>query len=210
MTVWRAAPLLVGCIALDAVRAFFVGLWIFAPALGAFWCTSAVNGALGTSVAGDAVGKEVFVGCSTAAGVAGGATSEFLAPFGAFLAIIAGIFGWLAVGFFVALFYRRTIRAQRGRHLWLFAGLVLTEVPFLDIIPGITVVMWRMIKRQIKVEKKALREWEKVRAATRARERQEQIAAMSEARARQQAQAQEVATTEQAEEEIPEDGLLAT
>lgn len=190
MTWSRATLVLVLAIVFDALRAFFELFWFFGPAIAAFYCTSATNDVVGTSVSSVA-GKVVAVTCSAASGVAGFFAGPALVAFGVVMAMAIGFLGWMTIGLIIIMTNPRILKENKGNGVWFIASLLISELPIIDALPSFTITLFRMYSVQIKTERKAWQEYEKAHLAEQRQERDQQIAEYNEARATQLAQLQE-------------------
>jgi len=172
MTWGKAVPVLSVSVIFDALRIFFEWFVLFGPALGAVVCTAGVNSAIGTSVSGVG-GKIVTAGCTAVAGVLGFFGAGPIEAFGIVMAMAVGFLGWLVVG---GILLGTNSRIFKENALWFIGSLLVSEIPFVGSIPAITISVWRMYGRQIKMEKAALAKWKKEGAAAQLQERNQQIA----------------------------------
>ncbi len=198
MTWSRAMPILVTALIFDALRFLFTMFWFFGPALAALYCTSSVNGALGTTVGGVA-GKIVAGGCSVTAGVAGYLTAPALETFGIVMAMAVGLLGWMIIGLIFLLTNPRGLKENTGNILWFVASLLLSEIPFIDAVPTLSVTMAKLYYSQIRKEKADWASYQEASAAEEQALRNQRVAAFFEL---QQAQAQEQENRDLAQEEI--------
>jgi len=176
MTAPKASVVLAICIVFDILRGFFAYFWFFGPALTAMYCSSTVNGALGTSVTSGIVGKGVAVGCSFAAGTAAGAIMPGLVVFGTVMAMVVGFAGWLIVLGGLVLFNARIFKANASSAIMMLAGLGVSELPVINVLPALTGTIGKMFYTQIKKEKAALKDWKKDQELLARKQREQQIA----------------------------------
>lgn len=208
MTWIKALPVLVVCVVFDALRFIFEQFWFFGPALAALWCGSKVEGVW-------LVGKLLVAGCVAAASVVGFYASPAIMGFGVIMAMAVGLIGWMTIGLILILFNRRILEENA---LQFASSLLVSEVPFVGSIPAITIIVGKMYRTQIKVEKAALKKYWTDHAAALQEERQQQAAELMYARNMQIAQIQEqeaiddemYAEEENGEQEIHEDVRGAT
>jgi len=196
MTWGKASPILVVAVLFDLVRIFFEMFWFFGPALVAVYCSMQ---------AGEWVGSLwglTEAACSAAAGVAGFYGAAITIPFGTTMAMATGLFGYLTLGLWILMKNPRIFVANASGSLWLAGGFGVSVVPLIGAVPAFSLVLWRLYRTQIHVEKTALKKWEKehVAAKRQERERQAQAAALI----RMQQEAANDAEYEQ-DDEIPEE-----
>jgi hypothetical protein len=162
MTWPKATPILAIALVFDGLRVFFDMFWLFGPLLGTTYCAFKFSSGLAASA------------CTLIVGALGIAGAEFFVPFGAIMAMVIGFAGWLTVGALLYWFNNRIYKENMG---WFIASLLLSEVPFVNALPFMTAVVWKMYKNQIKIEKVAERAYRLAEAA-RIRSEQEQQARM--------------------------------
>ena len=186
MTWGKATPALVISGIFDALRLMFVGFIFFGPAMAGLYCDYKVSDWIGSA----------FGLTSAACGAAVATGAFFSAPalmaFGMVMAMAVGLTGWLAVGGWLLATNSRIFKENA---LWFVGSLLFSEVPFVGAIPAITVSVWKMHSHQIKIEKAALKKWEKENAEKQAKKRSEQAAQlmqMQQLQAVQQTQSQVV------------------
>lgn len=215
MTWGKASPIIIVAIVFDLVRAFFTFFWFLGPALAAAYCTMTASGALSSWTFGLLGTKTAAAICAAVAIGAGGAAVEVTAPFGAVMAMAIGFAGWLTIGGYLAITNARVFKENA---LWFVASLAISEVPFLDAIPALTLTLWRMYNRQIKLEKAAMKKYQEEKAAEQQQERARQAAKIAQIQAAQQTQNmqqeaaanderfnQEQAANDASYDEIPDD-----
>lgn len=182
MTWGKALPVIIVAVVFDALRFMFEWFIIFGPAIAAAACTAIGSSYVGTTISG--------VVCASGAAVGGFFGAAFIGPFGIVMAMATGLAGWLTIFIILMIFNERIFKENA---LWFAGSLLISEVPFVGSIPALSVVLWRMYHVQIKVEKAALKKFEK-----------EQVDAQLEER-RQQAANDAVYAEAANDEEIPED-----
>ena len=160
MTWAKASPIIAVAGIFDLLRMFFEMFWFFGPALAAAYCTSSVNSAIGTTVTATA-GKIVATGCVTVAGVTGAALSEMTTVFGIIMAMAVGFLGWLTVGIIIIMSNSRIFKEEAGHSMWFALSLLISEVPFIGALPGLTGITWKMYRTQIKKDKENMKKYEK-------------------------------------------------
>lgn len=197
MTWGKATPAFVFAVISDLVRIFFEFFWFFGPALVGAYCTSKV---------GDVaiVGGLLATGCAAGVTATAAAGFAFTATFGSIMAMATGFAGWLVVGGYLMMFNRRILKENA---LWLVGSLVVSEVPFINSLPVLSGIVWKMYRTQIKVEKAALAKWKKENADAQLQERQRQTVMAAQAQATRQAQIQQERVAEQ-EERAVENGEI--
>lgn len=185
MTWAKATPVLVVAGIFDLLRMFFEMFWFFGPALAAVACTAGVNSYVGTTVA-ETAGKAVAVVCGAVAGVAGYFGSPAITAFGVVMAMAVGLFGWLVIGGWMMMTNARIFKENEGNALWFVGSLIVSEIPIVGTIPGITGATFKMYRTQIKKDKENLKKYNESQAAAQAQERDQKIAQLMQARAAQQ------------------------
>lgn len=181
MTWGKAAPVLALCVAFDLLRTFFSLFWLFGPALGAAYCTSTVNIAAGTDIAGGA-GQVVAGLCTGVAVAAGVAFSAAITWFGVIMAMAIGLFGWLLVYTILIVSNGRIFRENSSSILMTLLSLGTSELPFINALPALTLTTGRLYHTQIKMEKKRLQKWKQEQVQIAQREYQQQYMQMSQER----------------------------
>jgi hypothetical protein len=197
MTWRKAMPILVVAIIFDLVRCFFEWFVVLGPALGAALgavvCTAGVNSAIGTTIAAT-TGKVVATGCTLfstgAAGVAGFFLSETTETFGAIMSDIVGFAGFLTLGLWILMRNKRLFVINPSGSLEFVANFGICEIPFVGTIPAFSIMLYFMYKKQIKVEKAALKKWEQEQENNRLQERNQRIAELMQAKQAQLAEAE--------------------
>jgi hypothetical protein len=181
MTWSKALPVLVIGGMFDILRAACALLWLFGPALAALYCTDTASGLVGS------LGGLTATACTTVSAAAGVAGASVLAPLGTILALAVGLFGWLVV---LLILLMRNPRIFKENAMAFGLSLLVSEIPIIDAVPALSLLLWRMYSVQIRVEKKDLKRYKEQRAAEELRERQRQAAAAElQARAMQEQQA---------------------
>ena len=175
MTWSKASPVLVVAVIVDLARAFFEMFWFFGPAIAAMGCTGVVNNFIGTSVA-SVVGKVVAVTCTGAAGAAGFFGSEVTIVFGTIMAIAVGLMGFIVLGILILTTNARLFRVNMTGSLWFLGGLAISEIPFIGTFPAFSVILWKLYRKQIKIEGTALKKYQAEQAALIQQEREQSIA----------------------------------
>ncbi len=206
MTWTRAIPTIALAILFDALRAFFGMFWLFGPALATVYCTNTVNTAVGTSVAAGA-GKIVAGACAAAAATIGTLFSPELTTFGVIMAMAIGLAGWLTVWFWLLMTNPRIFKENLADVLhviWFYLCLFVIEIPFIGCAPWVSAVTYRMYKYQIKIETKALKEYEQEQVAISNQDRMQQMAYLTHIQQQEEATA-EAEFEEQEQESMAED-----
>jgi len=204
MTRGEAALVIVAAVVVDLLRGFFQLFWFFGPALAALYCENTVSGWVGS------LWGLTEVACDAGAVVAGSAASAVTAPFGVVMAIAVGLFGFLAIGLWIAVTNKRLLKTVEGAPLQFAGAFAVGEIPFLGAFPVFTVILWKLYATQIKVEKAALKKWEKEHAAARQQERERQAQAAALMRMQQEAANDEAygqidAANDESYDETPEE-----
>ena len=194
MTWPKAMPTLVVAGIFDLLRMFFDMFWFFGPFLAAVAANAAVGGGVTGAVVGGGVG--LF------AGTLGAPAIE---AFGVVMAMAVGLAGWMAIGLILALKNRRIFEANSGNTIWFVAGLMVSEIPLIGALPGLTGSMYRMYHAQIQHDKAALQAYEAGQAAKQLSQSRQQAAALMQM----QEQEQEQAQLAQAEQETANDTAYA-
>ena len=183
MTWAKAAPILVVAGIFDLVRGFFELFWLFGPALLGVGCTAGVNSALGTTLA-ETTGKLVAGGCAIVAGAAGYFGSEVFIGFGDIMAMAVGLAGFLTLGLLLLTSKDTRIFQVNATGSWWFIGSFgVGEIPFIGALPTFFIVLFRLYRTQIRIEKAALKKWEKEQEDNRLQERNQKVAELMQAQA---------------------------
>jgi len=186
MTWTEASPAIIIAVLFDAIRIFFTFFWFLGPAMAAVACTSAVNNLFEITVATFA-GKTVATACTAGASIVGFFGFEFTATFGSVMAMVTGFAGWLIIGIWLLATNSRIFKENA---LWFIGSLVVSEIPFIDSLPAITIAVWEMYHAQIKKEKLALKQWKDGQVATQLQGRERQVAELMQYQAAQFEQAE--------------------
>jgi hypothetical protein len=179
MTWSRATPVLTVAIIFDFVRLIFEWFWFFGPAFATIYCTAKVGGVFTTWTAGILGAKTAALACSGAVlgvvagatAITGGISAEAITVFGIVMAMAVGLLGWLTVGIILFLSNERIFKENAMSFV---ISLMISETPIIGSLPAITISVWRMYHNQIKIEKAALKKWEKENADAQAQERNQQ------------------------------------
>ena len=162
MTWVKASPVLIVATIFWALQAFFELFWFFGPALAGLYCTSKVSAWVGS------LGGLTAAACTAAGGVAGYFSAPALIAFGAIMAMAIGFMGWLVIGGWLLMTNRRIFDDNA---LWFMSGLAVSEIPFVNALPGLVGSLLKMYANQIKKDKECLKRREAERAAQLAQER---------------------------------------
>ncbi len=173
MTWGKAAPIIVVAVIFDALRFMCDQAWFFGPALAALYCTAKVSGILSTYTFGLLGTGTAAAACVTVAGVVGAAGVAAVEAAGTVLALAIGLLGWLTVTLFLVLTDSRIFKTDKSSLLWLVGGLFIAEVPFINMLPGLTGTTIKLFATQIRKEKAAHADWARANAARLATERAE-------------------------------------
>ncbi len=190
MTWGKAAPILAVCVIFDALRLMFEMFWFFGPAMAALYCTVKVSGVVGTTLGGFA--------CGVGATVAGTLGAPAIEVFGVVMAIAVGLFGWLVIGLWLMVTNARIFKENAA---WFAGSLLISEIPIVGSIPALTIIVWKMYRTQITLEKAEMQRYEQERAAAERQEREQRIALVLHNQSLQQAQIEQ--------EEAADDALSA-
>ncbi len=203
MTLGKALPVIVIAFIFDALRFMFEWFVISGPALAAVYCTVKASGVVQMVTFGLLGTKTAGLICSAAAIAAGTAVAGATAAFGAVMAMAVGFAGFLTLVLLLMITNARIFKVNKSGLLWLVAGLGVAEIPFIGSFPAFSVILWRLYRRQIKVEKAAHERWEKENADAQLQERNQQALQIMQIQAAQQARfmEQEAANEEQYAEE---------
>lgn len=179
MTWSKATPVLVLCIIFDALRFLFDMFWFFGPAMAALACTIAGSNTTLGQIAGTTATAAV---CSVAAAAAGTFGMPAIETFGAVMAMAVGLGGWLTI-LLVQLLNNAGIFKENFSMILRYAlSLLLSEIPFVNALPSLTIINATMFNIQIKKGNKALKEWEEGQKAVQNEDRQQQAAQFMQAR----------------------------
>ncbi len=174
MTWGKASPVLVVAVIFDLARNFFEWFWLFGPALFAVGCTAGMNSYIGTTIT-QLSGKAVAVGCMALAGVAGYFGVEVTEGFGIMMAAFVGFTGFLTLLLLISMTNSRLFKVN-PRGMFSFVGSFgVCEVPFVGAIPAFSISLYLLYRRQIKIEKAALKAWKKEQEENKQNERAGQI-----------------------------------
>jgi len=176
MTWSKAGMLIAMAVILDLIRGFFQFFWFFGPALAAVVCTAKASGALATWTLGLLGTKTAALVCGGAATAVGAAAIEATAPIGVIMADAVGLISFLALGTWIIMANARIFKTVVTGPFYFVSAFAIGEIPFLGAFPVFTVVIWRLYRTQIRVEKEALVKWEKEHAAQLQQEREQQAA----------------------------------
>ena len=161
MTWPKAIPVIVVAGISDVLRFMFTWLVFFGPALAGMYCTIKTGSA--------AVGTA----CAAVGGVASFFGVGFIEPFGIVMAMATGLAGWLITGTWLL---TANTRIFKENALWFGTSLLVSEVPFINSLPVLSGIVWKMYRTQIRVEKVAYAKWKKENADAQLKERQRQEA----------------------------------
>lgn len=191
----RAAPVLAVAAIFDLARAFFNLFWFFGPALAAVYCASKVGEWVGS------LWGLTETACVAGAAVSGAYVAAITIPLGVIMATATGLAAFLVLGLLVIMTNARIFKSSPSIMLRLTGSLGMGIIPLVGAIPVFSFTMWRLYRRQIKVESAALKRWEKEHAqdiAMQNKERQRQAAQLMQVRNAQivQFQNQEAANDE--------------
>ena len=187
MTWMKASPVLAVAGIFDLIRMFFEQFWFFGPALTAAYCTSTVNDVVGTTIAA-ATGKVVALGCGAVAGAAGYFGSPVFTLIGVIMAMAFGLIGWLTIGLILIIANGRIFKANEYHTLWFAFSLLVSEVPIIGTLPGLSGITWKMYKTQIKKDEELMKKYEKETREAMIQERNQQAAYLMQYQAAQLAQ----------------------
>jgi hypothetical protein len=185
MTWAKAAPVLALSIIFYLLQQMFELFIFFGPAIAAVGCTLGANAVTGADLSG-AGGKVTAVACTGIAGLAGIFGAAGFEGFGILMAIVVGFISWLTVGFVMVTTNFRIFTENASNGLKFLFGLLISEIPFIEMVPGLPIAVYRMYHAQIKKEKARLKAYEKARAQEEADARQnrsQEIAELQQAQA---------------------------
>ena len=175
MTWGKALPVLAVSGVFDALKFMFELFWFFAPALIGVGSAVAIGGTAGKLIGVLGAGSAVVA-------------SPVLEIFGLVMAMAVAFLGWLLVGFWILAKNRRIFKVSVTGSLWLMSSLGIGLVPFVGAIPAMTITIYRLYRRQIKVERAAFKRWEQETAAAREQEQQQRALQVQQAQQMQAAQ----------------------
>lgn len=190
MTWVKALPVLIIALIFDALRCFFEMFWFFGPALAGAICTITVKGVLSTWTAGLFGAKTAALACGSGATIVGYFGAPVIGVFGVVMAIAVGLAGWLTIGFILMMTNARIFKENEGHALWFAFSLLISEVPIIGAVPGLTGITIKMYSTQIKKDKVLIKKWEKEQAELRRQERDQKIANLVQQRTAEPAQAE--------------------
>lgn len=185
-------PVLIVAGVFDLLRAFFNLFWFFGPAIAALYCSSTVSDMIGS------VWGLTKVACDMAAVAAGVYFSPVIASFGVIMADAVALLGFLLLTALVFGTNARILKTVQTAMMQIGASFGIAALPFIGAIPTFTITLYKLYRRQIKLEKAAYKKWEKAQAAEKNRNREQEAAEIIQARNAQavQMQQQEAANDE--------------
>lgn len=154
MTWGKALPVFATAVMFDLVRIFFEQFWFFGPALAGLYCTAKGGG-----------GAIVTTVCGAGAAAVGTVAFGLLESFGVIMAMAAGFVSFLTLGLWILMTNARILKANATGSLWFVGGFGVSIIPIIGTIPIFSIVLWRLYRTQIKVEKAALKKFEKGQAS---------------------------------------------
>ncbi|MFZ1075069.1 MAG: hypothetical protein WAN50_01715 [Minisyncoccia bacterium] len=162
MTWGKAAPVLALSVIFDALRFVFDMFWLFAPLIASGIAAVVASGVVNQWVgwAPGAIKDGIVSATVTIAGLGTVAGTEVIAPFGVFMAMATGLCGWLTIGAILVVTNRRIFAENTETVLEYGSTLAGSELPILNALPMLTVVTTRMYRKQIRLEKAALKKYE--------------------------------------------------
>lgn len=191
MTWKEASPALIAAGLCDALRAFFNLFWFFGPAIAAFYCTTAASEWIG-----EAWGLTKAV-CAMAATAGGVYFSPVIASFGVVMADAVAFMGFLALVFWILIANSRMIKTVTTAYRQISASFLIGALPIIGAFPTFAPTVWKLYRRQIKLERAAYKKWEQDTAAARQQQRDMQIAQAVRLRTSDQLQAQQMQVAQQ-------------
>ncbi len=156
MTWAKAAPALLISFIFDALRFACDFLWFLGPIILGAGTSSAVSSATGSQAVGHAVGV-ITTGLS-ALGM------PFFIALGTILSMVVGILGWFVLLFVIVLTNVRLVKDMFRNPAYFLLSLGITQVPFLNTIPSLTISTTRLYRQQMKKERAALAAWRSAQA----------------------------------------------
>lgn len=174
MTWGKSFLLLSISVIFDFLRAFFALLFITGPAL-----VGVVSGAVASQYLGSWLGGAV--------GAAAGAVSFLGAPeleaFGAIMALVVGLLGWMLVMALLLLSGVSLFGGGGRRFLQMAFSLFVSEIPILDAAPALTPNVYLIIRAQRKEDREAAEKYAAAYATQIQEQQQEQRARAEEIQA---------------------------
>lgn len=195
MTWPKATFVLASAAIFYALRFIFEQFWFFAPAFAAVYCKMKVGGALAW-LPWELGAKTAATVCGSSAIVVGYFGAPAIAAFGAVMAMAVGFMGWLAVYLIIFKTNRRIFKEQPMAILWLIGGLGVSEVPFIDMFPGLLGAVIKLYHTQIKEDKKKLKAYEEELATFQEQERAQKVISIQAFKQRRAAEAEAEASRE--------------
>ena len=196
MTWVKATPVIGVTIFFDALRIACNLLWALAPLIIGAGTYSAVGGATGSETV--AAGAGVFATWASLYGM------PFFVALGTVLAMAVGLMGWLSLVFLLVLSNTRVLKEIFQNPTYFLLGLGTTQIPFLSMIPALTMTTVQLYRRQIKKEQAALASWRASQTEQTNSLTEQQLLRASQLRA-----AYEESIYDEGDEEIPEIGAQA-
>ena len=194
MTWGRAGLIIAVGLVFDGLSVFFLMFWFFAPQV--------VGASVSTYLGGGLLGSAAGTVAETFSSVFGGPE---IAVFGIVMSMLIGFLGWLSIGGALLLFNRRIFKEEPINSLWYLGSIIEKETPFINALPGLTVVLVVMLHKQIQKEKKAYKKWLIETNGERLARQRFALARLAAARAEEAAEEDEEEAAEE-EAEVPEPG----
>jgi hypothetical protein len=124
------------------------------------------------------------------AGTAGFFLSETTVSFGAIMSDVVGFAGFLTLGLLILMTNRRIFVVNPSGSLEFLASFGMCEIPFIGTIPAFSIMLFFLYRKQIKVEKTALKKWENEQENNRLQERNRRVAILMQEQQMQLAEAE--------------------
>lgn len=170
MTLSKAMPVLIVAGVFDLAKMFFNMFWFFGPAIAAIYCASKVNSLVGS------LGGLADTACKTVATAAGTFFSPVLASFGTVMADASALFGFLTIGLLIFMTNSRILKTVRTAKMQITASFLVGAIPLIGALPSFAPTVYKLYRRQIKLETAAYAKWEKENAEAQAQQRNQQMA----------------------------------
>lgn len=184
MTWGKASLVLIIAGVFDLLRAFFNLFWFFGPAIAAIYCSSKVSGWVGS------MWGLTDAACTAVAGAAGFYFSPIIAAFGVVMADAVALLGFLFLILLVLMTNTRILKTVQTAMMQIGASFGVAALPLIGAIPTFSITLYKLYRRQIKIETAAYKKWEKDHANEQIQQRQQQAAQLIQNQQDQVAQAQ--------------------
>ena len=122
--------------------------------------------------------------------MAGFFLSETTEAFGAVMSDIIGFAGFLTLSLWIVMSNKRLFVVNPSGSLQFLASFGLCEIPFVGTVPAFSIMLYLLYRKQIKIEKAALKKWEQEQEQIKLQERNQRVAELMQAQQMQLAEAE--------------------